>query len=113
MTSSSRGRQLNSPYELFSNIFERVSNWEDLYDVTADNPKTQELWRKQAVARIKSEILTNDEFPLYSDGSFYDDRTSKTNMEKIAMRFLTFYSMISITALSLNSGVFLHQLMVL
>jgi len=104
MASSGRGRQLNSPYQLFSNIFERVTNWEDLYDATADNPKTQELWRKQAVARIQSEILTNDEFPLYSDGSSYDDRTSKTNMEKIAMRFLTFYSMISITALSLHSG---------
>ena len=104
MASSGRGRQLNSSYELFRNIFEHVSNWEDLYDETANHPKSQEIWRKQTLARIHSEVLTSADFPLYADGSPYDERTSRTNMEKIAMRFLTFYSMISITALRLHSG---------
>jgi len=104
MASSARSRQLNSPYALFSNIYERVTEWDDFYDETTEDPATQEAWRKRMANRIQTTVLTANEFPLYADGSGHDNRTSRTNMEKIALRFLTFYSVITIAALRLHSG---------
>ena len=104
MSTSNRGRQLNTPYNLFVEIYGRISEWNNLYTEDANDTNNEDTWRKNTANRIREEVLVAQNFPFYKDGSATTNTTSRTNMEKVALRFLTFYSMISISALCLHTG---------